>query len=278
MEIIDSQIHEPKTAAVWPDADAEVRAAVACEIAIAAMDAVGVDLALLDGSPAFNRMALERYRDRFRAVGRLDHEAPDLLERVAEIKSDVGLLALRCVLFDWQGGTGTAALREGRFDPLFNAAARADLPVFAFVNDATSDLSLVAARFPELRLIVDHLGLTQPPVFRAAQPPFAKLDDLLALATFENVAVKFSGAPTLSETPFPHEDLWPHLHRIVESFGVGRLMWASDFTRLRMVSADQKWAGLYSDAVGFLRDTPELSLDEKKAIFGGTVRTWLRWV
>jgi len=55
-----------------------------------------------------------------------------------------------------------------------------------------------------------------PPV--PAQP-FADLPKLLALAAHANIAVKISGACTLSHEPFPYKDLWDPLGRIFDAFG-----------------------------------------------------------
>ena len=59
---------------------------------------------------------------------------------------------------------------------------------------------------PQTQVVIDHLGLPQP---QASGPggPFADLSKLLALATHANVAVKISGACTLSHAPFPYPDI-----------------------------------------------------------------------
>ncbi len=94
--------------------------------------------------------------------------------------------------------------------------------------------------------------------------------------------VKFCGAPTLSKEPFPFKDVWPNLHRIIDAFGPERLMWGSDFTRMRWVPVtgglaprSQWW--LYSDCLDYLRDTNEISTSDKEQILGGTIRRVLRW-
>ena len=87
----------------------------------------------------------------------------------------------------------------------------------------------------------------------------------------------------LSREPYPHRDLWPRLHPVIEAFGPERLMWGSDYTRLRMGVGTtdrgprEEWGGLYSDAVNYLRDTSELSEADKATIFAGTIRRVLEW-
>ena len=51
------------------------------------------------------------------------------------------------------------------------------------------------------------------------------------LAVHDNVAVKVSGACTLSHEPFPYEDIWDPLDRVFDAFGFDRCMWGTDWTR-----------------------------------------------
>jgi L-fuconolactonase len=84
----------------------------------------------------------------------------------------------------------------------------------------------LAARNPNTQLVFDHLGLPQPHEAPPAEP-FADLPKLLALSAHDNVAVKISGACTLSREPFPYKDIWDPLCRIFDAFGFDRCMWAS---------------------------------------------------
>jgi L-fuconolactonase len=84
--------------------------------------------------------------------------------------------------------------------------------------------------------------------------------------------------------------VWPHVLRVVEAFGVDRLVWVSDISRFqRRTSWD--WAGraardypfahvgmhTYADAVELYRSTTRLSAAEKAQLLGGTLRRLLRW-
>jgi predicted TIM-barrel fold metal-dependent hydrolase len=143
-------------------------------------------------------------------------------------------------------------------------------------------MNRVAERHPNLTMVIDHLGVSQSPVSPPRADNWDRLDGLLGLAKYPNVHVKFSGAPVLSREPYPHHDIWPYLHKIVDAFTPDRLMWGTDFTRLRSrpVSGDlaprEDWH-LYSDSVNYLRDTTELSASDKEKIFGLTIRRVLRW-
>jgi predicted TIM-barrel fold metal-dependent hydrolase len=107
--------------------------------------------------------------------------------------------------------------------------------------------------------------------------PWEKLPELLSLARFPNVHVKFCGPQLLSNQPYPHPDVWPYLHQVIDAFGAERLVWASDFTRLRMVPAGERWKSSYAEALGLVKDTTELDSTQKEHILGGTLRRLLSW-
>jgi len=139
--------------------------------------------------------------------------------------------------------------------------------LMVFCPHALDEVYDVATRFDELQLIVDHFGLAQPPMMPADPEPFGDLPKLVRLAELANVAVKFSGAPTLSAEPFPFRDLWPYLRRVVDAFGPERLLWAGDYPRVRNHT--------YREALAFVRDTPELSATEKEQLLSLTARRLL---
>ncbi|HET9154877.1 MAG TPA: amidohydrolase family protein, partial [Solirubrobacterales bacterium] len=77
--------------------------------------------------------------------------------------------------------------------------------------------------------------------------------------------VKCSGAAALSAEPYPFADLWPHLHALLEAFGLERVMWGSDATRTAPLHT-------YRDALNHFTETAELTAAEKEQLLGGTAR------
>jgi predicted TIM-barrel fold metal-dependent hydrolase len=282
LEIIDAQIHDPHPGREW-EFGAESRMALEVELAREAMDCVGVDRALINAADAFIDAALSRYPDRFAGCVSANPTRPDLMDYVAAYRTRPGMLAMRISIRDWRSGTLTREYVSGSFEPLFEAAEKHDLPLFISGQGQPEAIGDIAQRHPGLTLIVDHIGLPQPPPMRVADDPWEQLPAVNALAQYPNVSIKFCGAHTLSEQPYPHLDVWPHLTSMLAAFGPERLMWASDFTRMRMApgtieqGAREGWATLYSDSVGFVRDTEQLSPSDKEKILSGTVRRILRW-
>jgi hypothetical protein len=145
----------------------------------------------------------------------------------------------------------------------------------------------VAGRYPDLTLVVDHFGMLQPPATERDSPPFRTLPELLALARHPNVAVKFCGAPALSQQAYPYADVWPELEQVLEAFGPDRLLWASDISRFwgrigfdtRIPNGEEEYDGkhTYGEALHYLRDTDRLSRSDKEWLLGGTVQKLLGW-
>jgi L-fuconolactonase len=283
VEIIDAQIHELGPIKPWNSAlGPESSLVVACELAIAAMDAVGVDRALIHARGDLCDFAASHYGERLGAYKTADAKAADIESAVAEVPATPGLVAMRAILGFWRTAAPPEELRTGVFEPLFSAAEKHNVPLFCYIPGFPEDLAPVARAHPNLTLIVDHLGLPQQPT-PVDHEPFQRLEQLLTLAQFPNIAVKLCGMHTLSRQPYPWPDIWPHMHKVINAFGPERLMWASDFTRLRFADGTtnraprQKWYGLYSESLKHIVESSELSTQDKEMILGGTVRRLLHW-
>jgi L-fuconolactonase len=288
LEIIDAQLH-----AYGPDTPerpwdpgyganggtaARVRAAMASHVVtpeslVAMMEAVGVEAAVLVNPSVYgwdNRFSLDAaaaHPSRFGVIGLVDPARPDVDEQVASWREQTGALGVRVVLLSPEHAS---RLEAGGYEPLLAAAERHRVPVCVFAPRHLDLVAAIARARPDLQLVVDHLGLAQPPLMDPDDPPFADLGSLLALAEHANVAVKCTAAPTLSGEPYPFADLWPHLHRVLDAFGIERTLWGSDVTRVQGMHT-------YADAVGFVLHGDELTTAEKAELMGGTLRRVLRW-
>ena len=84
------------------------------------------------------------------------------------------------------------------------------------------------------------------------------------------MAVKISGACTLSREPFPYKDIWDLLGRAFDAFGFDRCMWGTDWTRaVGMLT--------YEQGVEAFRVTDRLSESERAALMGGTLQRVYNW-
>jgi L-fuconolactonase len=281
MEVIDSQVHvaDPDAKTIESREATPGQRSKSLDVSIpemlAAMVEVRVDAAIIAAHSlgsvgnGYGLRAAADYPDKFGMVGTVDPGVADLDLVVSTWRSQPGMLGIRVVLLTAEQ---IGAWSSGKLDPLFAAAERHSVPVCIYPPTVERELVGTIEKFPSLQFILDHLGLPQPTsVSERDAPPFRRLRDVLTLSRFANVAVKLTGAATLRATPYPFADLWPHLHRIIEAFGVQRVIWGSDWTRTT------KWCS-YAEATDYIRDTAELSQSEKEQIMGRTLRQIFRWV
>ena len=239
---------------------------------VAAMESVGVDGALLvspfamygyDASYAIEVHA--RHPGRFGLIKPVDPTNPRVGDAIADWKATAGTVAIRLML-----NRGSDDPADPGINRVLAAAAQHSLPVNLLCSGRLDQVRLLAARNPETRLVIDHLGLQQP--FEPPPPaePFADLPKLLALAACDNIAVKISGACTLSHRPFPYTDLWDPLFRIFDAFGLNRCMWGTDWTRAVALLT-------YKQGVEAFRVTDRLSDSDRAVLMGETLTRVYNW-
>ncbi len=238
-----------------------------------AMDEVGVDGAVLvspfsmyryDASYACEVFA--KHPTRFRLVKPVDPTDPRVTDTIADWVAANGTVGIRIFLRD--------EVSSDPADPAINrvlaTAAQHSLPVNLACTGRLDQARQLAARNPNTRMVIDHLGLPQPHEPPPPAEPFADLPKLLAMAAHDNVAVKISGACTLSHEPFPYKDIWDPLFRIFDAFGFDRCMWGTDWTRAVGVLT-------YKQGVDAFRVTDRLSASDRATLMGDTLTRIYNW-
>ena len=90
------------------------------------------------------------------------------------------------------------------------------------------------------------------------------------MAALKNVAIKISGACTLSHKPFPYDDIWDPLARIFDAFGIDRCLWGTDWTRAVALLT-------YGQGVEPFRLTKRLSDSDRVKLMGGSLQKIYNW-
>ena len=240
---------------------------------VAAMDEAGVDAALLVSALSFYRYdpsyALSVYADhpdRFRVIKPFDPSDPAIEEQIADWAAIDGTVGVRLMLM--------GDVSQDPADPIINlalgAARRHSMPVNLLCWGRLDQAAALAARHPDTQLVIDHLGLTQTFAPPAVPEPFADLPALLALAAHDNIAVKISGAGTMSHQPFPYDDLWDPLCRIFDAFGLERCLWGTDWTRAVDFLS-------YKQGVDAFLVSDRLSDDDRTMLMGGALQRVYGW-
>ena len=178
---------------------------------VAAMNKVGVD-----GAIYVSPFSMYEYDSSY-AVG-VQKAHPDKFALVKPVNPDDPAVA--DVITDWKKTPGTVGIRvimsreskrapdDPGFDRILRAAVRNDFPVnVLFTGNIDAGTALID-RHPDVRFVIDHLGIQQPSVPPAPPQPWAELPKVLDLAKRKNAVIKVTGACTLSKEPYPFPDIW----------------------------------------------------------------------
>jgi L-fuconolactonase len=274
--VVDAQVHVWRPEAPdrpWPPGGAERARAmhrhepISGPALLAEMTEAGVDRAVL--VPPF----FEGYRndyavasateapESFRVMARVDLRTGDP-GQVRELLRNPVVVGVRLVFLPADAGR----VDDPGADWFWSFAEEEDVPVMLLASGQLDALGDLARSRPTLRLAVDHLGLTGQHTDAAVGPEIA---DLVALAGCDNVSVKVTAVPCYSTEAYPYPALHPFLRQLHDAYGVERLFWGSDLSRLR---------GSYRDLVRLFRqDLGFLSPADVEAVMGRSVLTWLGW-
>jgi predicted TIM-barrel fold metal-dependent hydrolase len=240
---------------------------------VAAMDTAGVDRAILvsprnvyQTDTRYAEHVYLEYPDRFRLVAPVNPHKGDPAARVDSWGATPGAVGTR-LFFPPRSDIG--AEHPGVAATIERSIA-AGFPVSVLCWERLPVMHHLARAFPDAQFLLDHLGLFQPIVPPAPDDPFADLADVLALATHPNVAVKLTGVCTYSHRPFPYDDLWEPVARVIDAFGIERCLWGSDWQRATRILS-------YDEAVSAFRDHWPLTGDERDALMGGNTLRIYGW-
>ena len=239
---------------------------------VAAMGAVAVDGALLVSPFSLYRYdasyVLEVYAKhpgKFGLIKPFDPQSEAVSDEIAEWAATPGVVGVRLML--------TAEPYEADhpgINRILAASGQAGVPVNVMGSGELPLLLELARRHPDTQVVIDHVGLVQPQEPPAPPEPFADLANVLSLAECDNVAIKISGACTLSQQPFPYPDIWEPLAKVFDAFGFDRCMWGTDWTRALNILT-------YEQGVESFRVTDSLSDSERSALMGGTLAKIYNW-
>ncbi|MEY4597962.1 MAG: hypothetical protein RLZZ445_759 [Pseudomonadota bacterium] len=233
------------------------------------MQAAGVDRVVIV-PPSLDRTrndlaldAVQSHPGQFAVMGKINPALPESLGALANWRAQPGMLGLR---FNFKKNMDRLSNPE-YMGCLWAEAEAARVPVYIGVDQpAVSLVDAVAARHPQLRIILDHMALASGAKDDEA---FRDIEMLLAIAKRPNVGVKVSALPGYSTEPYPYRNLHGYVKRVYDAFGPGRLFWGSDLTRLKCT---------YRQCVTvFTEEMPWLTADDLELIMGGALCDWLDW-
>lgn len=159
--------------------------------------------------------------DRFRGVGIVDHEETNVAEKMVGLK-EKGVRGFRLYAFPdrvakWGGSDGIQTMWKTGAEEGLAMCCLTDPGALPVVHG-------MCEKYPDTTTVIDHFAR----IGMRGEVDQGELDQLLALADFENVYVKTSAFYALGKKAPPYTDLGPMFQQVRDAFGSGRLMWGSD--------------------------------------------------
>jgi len=168
---------------------------------------------------------LKAHPGRFRGHGLIDPTDPKVADKLEFWVREHGLVGMRMSPIyyrgkdGWLNGEPHRAMwkKAGELKAVFN---------YFIAPEQLPRLEDLVARFPEVRVVVDHLGR----IDLKGADPLADAKKLVALARYPNVRVKLAEWTTLSPSrQYPYTDTFPWVRRVYDAFGPGRLLWGTGY-------------------------------------------------
>jgi len=196
-------------------------------------------------------------------VGWIDFDAPDAIQRVHQWSSRRKLVGLRPMLQDLPD---PAWILDSRRAGVVRAIAERALVFDALVRPLHLDvIDTLARRHPNLKVVVDHAA--KPEIGPCIDPDWRA--GMQRLAQRANVCCKFSGLMTQLAPGTPSNSVGGIFAELLETFGVERLIWGSDWPVLTMAATYEVWRSASLD------DIERLDAASQDAILGGNaIRTY----
>ncbi len=192
---------------------------------------------------------LKRYPGRFAGVCLVDplrSDAPQRLEYEVRERGFTGLRLRPCA------DRSSTWLYDPATFPLWDKIAELGITVNLLSHiEQLAMVPAVAERYPQVPLIVDHIGW--PPLEEGPDGP--SLQHLLRLSRYPSVHVKITDPWAISkEEGFPYRKAEPIFRRVFETFGPQRCLWGSDWPLVRDQCGYEQALALYTGSWDWISD------------------------
>lgn len=240
------------------------------EVALAYMDWCGVDRAVLLQGPLYGTQnsfyldVIRRWPERFMAFALVDPTEGVCAAMELRKCAENGFLGLKLEI---------EALRKFRPDfsflgkremSVWEVCAENNMPIFLHLTpDARSvqegeDLLKLLKRWPHLSFVICHIGM----------PPFEGWQQRVLLAQHPNICLETAAFywHYQDEETYPYPSGLEALHWAVETVGVDKILWGSDYPGALMLTT-------YKQAIDIIRHEAEfLSPEMRIKILGGNAK------
>ncbi len=165
---------------------------------------------------------LRRFPDRLHAVALIDPKQPDAAEKMERLYREHGVQGMRLYPIKDEDASWLAGEEQ---NALWEMARKLNVPFTWFGRcHQIPLLQPMLQRFPEVNVIVDHLG--EPVLSEGLDGDF---NILLQAAQHPNLYVKATRIDGISQQPWPHQDIHPYVKALYEIFGPQRMLGCTGF-------------------------------------------------
>ncbi len=206
---------------------------------------------------------LKAHPRRFRGQGLIDPTDAKAAGTLDFWIREKGLAGMRFSPIYSKGKEGWLDAPEG--NPLWKKAGELRAIFNFFIETGQLPrLDTMMERFPEVRVVIDHLAR----IDLKAADPLPEMKKLLALARHKNVWVKVSELSLLSPSgKYPYADTFPWVRRVYDAFGPDRLLWGTGFPGPTRAQAGRP---SLAEELGLIeREIPFFSGGDRRKILGG---------
>jgi len=190
-------------------------------------------------------------------VGWIDFDADDAIAQLHALADHRLLKGLRAMI--QSVGEPGWILHSAR-EPVLRAMVARGLRFDALVRaDQIGDIVELAARHPDLPIVLDHGG--KPDIAARAFAGWA--NDIERLAAHPHVWCKLSGLWTEAGADHTVAAIAPYAHQVLACFGTDRVMWGSDWPVLELAGEYDQWFAQAQMLVG------DFDATRAEAVMGG---------
>ncbi len=172
-----------------------------------------------DNSYMLDTMA--RFPGVFSGVAVVDSEAPTVAETMVGLKAK-GVRGFR--LAPWANDPSAYFGTPG-IQTMWQVGARERLNMCLLINpNSLPVVDRMCQKYPDTPVVIDHFAR----IGVDGTVNDAVLKELCDLAKHKQITVKLSAFYALGKKTMPYDDLLPMIRRLIDAYGVERLMWATD--------------------------------------------------
>ena len=204
--------------------------------------------------------SVERFPDRFIGHGLIDPQDPNNAVLVRYWVEDRRLAGFR---FHPMYYPDEKILTTEQNKPMWEEIAAVEAVIqFHLRAEHADQIAIIAQQYPQLKLILDHMGYPQVGEEESLFQP------IVDLAKYNNIYFKLSDVAGRSNQDFPFTDVHPFIRKLVLAFGSERTVWGTGFPGHHRTK--HNWLTL-ADELRLIQDgLPFLSSKDKDNILGGT--------